>query len=389
MSAITTARHVSELPDSLLQSICSYLRPTSHLLFAVAVSDPGFSSTTSPPPGWEPSIASKAILATKNRDKIDFGDNEKTLVEKMTDDDLASVLWCMDGANKLKQLRLTNCVNIIGHGLSPLFGSTVLKQIDLSTALVHTEENDSGCVLSIDLVLPILYSIINQEGNSFTQLHLSKRWRKDQDERLTQFLVRYNQVLNSRGLCSALPTMCKAAHSRAYVWVPTRESKYGLQSLTCYECTNHICVLPGETNDYKNTCIKCEKTYCRECVPTISCEECTETSCYNCTHIGTCDFCHRSTCIQCMPVLECPCCHRVGCDDCLPMTYCSSCNKSDGNCEGCPAEKLIVETCDFCEQDFCTECREFTFCDDCGEMYCSGCKDTLHYDICSAKRARH
>jgi hypothetical protein len=41
-----------------------------------------------------------------------------TLVEKLTDDDIASVLWCMDAVNNLKQLRLYWCVNLIGHGLS-------------------------------------------------------------------------------------------------------------------------------------------------------------------------------------------------------------------------------------------------------------------------------
>jgi hypothetical protein len=102
----TTTRSINELPDTLLQSICSFLPPTTHLLFAVAVSDEGLSLTAPPPPNWQPSSASRAIISTMKRDTIDFSYNDMTLVEKLTDDDIASVLWCMDAVNNLKQLRL-------------------------------------------------------------------------------------------------------------------------------------------------------------------------------------------------------------------------------------------------------------------------------------------
>lgn len=243
--------------------------------------------------------------------------------------------------------------------------------------------------MSLEVVLPLLYSIINCEGNSLKQLQLSPSWRQKKDRRLTDFLVKYNQVLNTRSICSSQPDTCKAAHNTDFVWVPTRGSKYGHQCLLCYECNEHICVQPEESNDYKNFCIKCEKTLCPQCMPTFACVECKETSCFSCTSIGTCQDCHRITCLGCMPVLECPCCHRVRCDDCSPMTICSLCNNFDANCDECASENPLVEVCDFCEENFCKECRQFKFCDDCGELYCEVCSDTLHHDACStAKRAR-
>lgn len=335
----------------------------------------------------EPSPSSKAIIATKDLATIDFGDDEVTLVEKLTDDVLISVLQCIDAPRHVKRLRLTNCKNIIGHGLAPLRHSTVLEQVDFSIAEVNSEEADTAGKISLDVVLRILQDIINQEGSSLKQLQLPKCWRQEQDQRLTAFLVRYNEFLNARNSCSSHPDACKSTHNNAFVWVPTRESKYGLQSLTCYECNKHLCVKPQE-NDYKNFCVKCEKTFCSDCVQTESCEECKETTCHSCTHIGACQDCSRVTCINCMPVLECPCCHRIRCDDCGPMMFCSLCDTCNTNCEGCPAEKLYVESCDFCEENFCSGCRVCKFCDDCGEMYCEKCMHGIHHLECSSKRAR-
>ena len=380
-------KHITGLPDSLLRSICSFLPPTSHLLLAVAVSDVGLSGR-SLQSSWQHSPSGKAILSTTKLDTLDFGDNDVELVEKLTDDHIAEMLQCMDAANNLKQLRLTNCTNFIGHGLAPLRGSIVLEQIDLSIVRANDDGQLPHMQLSEDAVLPFLHDMINNEGSSVKQLQISEQWRQERREPLTYFLARYNHFLNARSICSSHQDHCKVAHNNAFVWVPTRESKYGQQSLICYECNNHICVAPEETNDYKNYCVKCEKTFCNECVPTLACQECKETTCHSCTHIGACHECHRVTCINCMPVLECPCCHRVRCDDCGPMAFCSLCDSSDGNCGSCPAEKLFVESCDFCEENFCTKCRTCTFCDDCGEMYCEACKDTLHHDECTAKRAR-
>lgn len=189
---------VTELPDTTLQSICSFLPPTSQLLFAVGVSGTVFSSNTPPPKIWKPSAAVKAITSESiHRSTINFGDNDVTLVEKLGDDDLAGMLWCMDAVNNLRRLILTNCKGIEGYGLSPLYGSLVIQQIDLcinATNRSMRNESDISESLSMDAVLPILYSISDSEGNALKQIQLPKKWREEQNDALTDFVICHNKV---------------------------------------------------------------------------------------------------------------------------------------------------------------------------------------------------
>lgn len=53
-------------------------------------------------------------------DVLDFGDIEKSLAKKLTDDDLRSALTCMNARDHVKTLKLSGCVNIAGCGLEPL-----------------------------------------------------------------------------------------------------------------------------------------------------------------------------------------------------------------------------------------------------------------------------
>eukprot|EP00985_Skeletonema_marinoi_P028517 scaffold25143_cov73-Skeletonema_marinoi.AAC.1 len=68
---------------------------------------------------------------------LDFGDIEKDLATKLSDEDIRGVLLSIDAINNLRSLWLTNCINITGVGLEPLRGSTIIQQIDLSLVCVH------------------------------------------------------------------------------------------------------------------------------------------------------------------------------------------------------------------------------------------------------------
>jgi hypothetical protein len=61
-------------------------------------------------------------------DTLDFGEIEKDLAARLTDDDIKAVLWCIDAGNRVKKLSLAHCVNITGAGLEPLRGSTIIEQ---------------------------------------------------------------------------------------------------------------------------------------------------------------------------------------------------------------------------------------------------------------------
>ena len=94
-----------------------------------------------------------------------------------------SALLCIDAVNKLKKLRITNCVNITGIGLEPLRGSAVIQQIDLSLTCDGEGPSTLDLELSISfgIVLPILDSII--ERGVVQHITLPRIWR---DERLEQ-----------------------------------------------------------------------------------------------------------------------------------------------------------------------------------------------------------
>lgn len=64
------------------------------------------------------------------------------MASKLTDDDLRDTLLCVNAGDKLKRIKLTNCVSITGHGLEPLRGSSVLEQIDLCSFHTGDREND-------------------------------------------------------------------------------------------------------------------------------------------------------------------------------------------------------------------------------------------------------
>ena len=98
--------------------------------------------------------------------------NSTTKQRKMNDDSLKSILICIDAVNNLKSLKLTSCDTIIGYGLKPLRGSTVIERLDLSMAEEHSKPPlGSQSTMSLSAILPILYSIVNKEENSLRHIH--------------------------------------------------------------------------------------------------------------------------------------------------------------------------------------------------------------------------
>ena len=115
-------RSLSDLPIGALSHVSSYLTLPSRALFAVALNCRDDSSS--------------AIVGDE-QDVLDFGDIEKELAAKLTDDDIRNALLSIDAINNLKTLRLTNLLNITGIGLEPLRESTMIEKIDLSLVGDH------------------------------------------------------------------------------------------------------------------------------------------------------------------------------------------------------------------------------------------------------------
>ncbi|KAL7529394.1 hypothetical protein ACHAXR_002940 [Thalassiosira sp. AJA248-18] len=156
--------HITNLPDNVFADVAAYLPKPSRAMFSVAM--------TAPPSSWarfdrreqqqsEQSVAN-VILSMDQYDTLDLGDIDKALAKKLTDDDIASILACIDAANNLKSLKLTGCVSIVGRGLEPLRNSAVLKEIDLSLVKYHESPIlEPEPSISEDVVVPILDSIIH------------------------------------------------------------------------------------------------------------------------------------------------------------------------------------------------------------------------------------
>eukprot|EP00985_Skeletonema_marinoi_P012336 scaffold5938_cov89-Skeletonema_marinoi.AAC.1 len=99
---------------------------------------------------------SRSSIAGNDWHTLDFGDIEKELAAKLTDDDICKILLHIDAAaQKVKILRLTNCINISGSGLASLRYSTSIEQIDLSLVEAHKSPIlDPTPPLSCDQVVP-------------------------------------------------------------------------------------------------------------------------------------------------------------------------------------------------------------------------------------------
>ena len=135
--------NISNLPDGILAHAASYLAKPSRALFVVALTareQDNFSIGSK----HQQTVAS--ILQSEQCSVLDFGDIEKSLALKLTDDDIHAVLKCISAQDVLKKLKLTGCLD--------------LSQLDPKPMI--SEE-----------VIPILESIVSEENNSLKMIVFS------------------------------------------------------------------------------------------------------------------------------------------------------------------------------------------------------------------------
>ena len=187
---------ITDLPDGILVGISSYLANPSVVLFSFAFSLNSTESETS-----------KAIISATNWSILDFGDIEKSLASKLSDNDIDKILRCIDAVNNLEILKLAGCVGITGGGLNVLRSSTAIEQIDMSLVGKHEVPLlDPEPILSEDIVIPILDEIIGRgRESSLQQLEFPKIWRRSErsarSTEMAQFFVRYDGYLTNQRYC--------------------------------------------------------------------------------------------------------------------------------------------------------------------------------------------
>jgi hypothetical protein len=384
--------------------VATYLAPISRILFAVAITPP-----ISP---YETIMARSRSKKEKNPSiagtdwvTLDFGQIEKELAAKLSDDDVRDVLLHINAANKLKKLLLTNCTNITGAGIRPLRGSTTIEQIDLSLVGKFQSPNAASAFIaarisfSCKIVLPILDSIISNGALcKLKYLHFPYVWRVkalemwenayvSTLERLEAqlasegvdtgsspeidfhaFLVRYNQMLEERGRISCLKCNQEVTEYYHQPRIALENTNYnccnyyGTQNNFCHQCSNYYCRrCPTENNNlvHHHFCSACEREYCENCVTMRACGICEEMFCSDSCLPYSCASCDEKLCGKCKVDSACIKCNR---------TWCAvACYRACPECEGCN------KTC-------CVECskedkaNEVFYCDDCSDgYYCNTC----------------
>ena len=329
---IISPRHIvniGHLPEEALAAVATFFPKASQTLFVVAMTSP---RRKSPRTLLSLVETNHTILSLNHRqvgcchdkeqrcdnysnkeDKgiwstLDFADIDATLASKLSDDDLRRVLVSIDAVNRLVSLKLTGCVNITGSGLMPLMSSTVLVQIDLSILRGNTSVQSSEPQLDEQLVIPILNSIIDAEGNSLSHVQLPKKFRSTPSPIVDSFIERYDEFLEQRGdICSHcdFDEPWGNMDGGGSPWVFDSHPFYGLQNYTCYECTSHVCV-----DICLQFCTNCEKSYCTDCMSFTVCRYCPIQLCKSCGELTTCERCSYHACDSCSSMGEC---HQESC----------------------------------------------------------------------------
>jgi len=186
---ISNTLTITDLPIGFLVDVSSYLSKPSRAIFAVSLSAPSSSwNKVDRHQQVQQSISdsSKAIIAASDWDTLDFVDIERNLAEKLSDDDLHSILISINATQNLRILKLTNCTNIIGHGLDPLRDVETLKLIDLSLVGKYEspETGSESMLLSQEVVPPILDTI----RRTLNYIQFPYSW----DNNSRQFRTRYS-----------------------------------------------------------------------------------------------------------------------------------------------------------------------------------------------------
>jgi len=237
-------------------------------------------------------------------------------------------------------LRLTNCMTISGAGLEPLRGSDVIERIDLRINGWDRSEFAPEPAISCDETLPILESIVEDEGCALLHLQFPKKWRNARGRAgsdFYHFLLQYKAFLEDPRWINPCFDCDEEIEEETIIvkWSDSDHSCYGIQVNRCSKCfnSNHYCSDCVEEENELNLCSKCELVYCGYCSEVHNCRYCGAACCENC--IGpasaSCQFeegCiygndRARFCSHCM--LECPSCKRRICGGCSASYFSGTC----------------------------------------------------------------
>ena len=386
---------INDIPDAFLSHVAIYLSKPQQALFAIALythhQTPSDSNNSSTSEEWMPNATSNAITSTTSREQwqvLDFGDVEKSLASKLSDDHVRAILRCIDAPNNLKTLKLAGCVNITGSCFD-ILRDTSLENIDISLVGMHESPRiNQAPQLSENIMIPFLDSVMGSGSLKLLQLPWKWKFRNEPTIEMEQFLRRYEQYLEAfRYKCSKCNALCEATGAQ---WMYIDDDMrgldfFGMQNYTCYQCLNYYCYDEDCRDDYGycqlRGCARCAKVYCKNCVPhpqwkgcgncggeefCSGCiktmkecegEDCTKQLCEKCKNQRICSYCDQTRCPSCASSYQCSRseCAKVICKECVE----SKGEGGGGKCNSCRKAFCSAE-CQFMEGLSCNSCAKAT-----------------------------
>eukprot|EP00984_Skeletonema_dohrnii_P006858 scaffold2436_cov80-Skeletonema_dohrnii-CCMP3373.AAC.11 len=281
-------------------------------------------------------------------DVLDFVDIPTSLASRLSDDDLGAVLVCIDAKNELKRLKLTHCINIVGHGLGPLRGSVVVEKIDLGLYRQFEQmfwpdgrKDFRNAKLSPNIVCDILESILYKEGNSFTRLQYpcklgwlgrmprfrAKQESWDHKHRIGTELMRFAYVHSA--LINNYTSSLYFGYANGKEFCSSLKDVWKCDIIdTCHHCE-------GANYGY---CLYCNRIHCKNCVAKDDRFEC-----YLCG-IGYCQDCAGNVVGREVSICE----FGIDCEPYCGDCRLSACRKGGINCNECKGMVFdtLLEECD-------------------------------------------
>ena len=182
----------------------------------------------------------------------------------------------------MKRICLTGCNNIVGHGLESLRESVVLEHICIPLPLER---------MSTAVVIPILDSIIETEGNNLREIDISNIVNDNVlDRPFRIFLAKFNSIDKKCSHCEE-----HLANDDEEIIQPA--------SMVCFLCFEGSC---DDCNSFYrgiHSCSHCELTFCEDCgKQCYACDAFHSDDCINNEEVGSaqkCDGCNYSFCTDC------------------------------------------------------------------------------------------
>ena len=274
------------------------------------------------------SITAKTAGQWKNAESSPINVGNSTAENATTKYDiLQEILLFIDAGAYLKKLKLAGCINITGAGLSPLRGSVVLQQIDLSLIAEHKSPVlDSEPHISCEQVSPILDSIIAAaDGHVLKCVRFPNSWDM-QSSAIEGFQERYARRYNSLGLRC---TKCNYAMRQFGEYMSYAGYLDYVAGKICYDCLKPFCIKCrySSMTSLLECCNGCKKSYCNNCTDMKECSG------------QTCGSNKCEVCIKKYPNTKCTECEEFYCDNCLTTSK-NNCNTA--LCQDCTPLRYLL-----------------------------------------------